>query len=273
MNLADVQETMHDFVIGRVPHHQACRQLGFSADSTEGQRLKIWRRAYAFMFDDNAKTLFPVTRKVFVSVAGEPAWSSLVERLGTESPPDDVCFASAGLVERLADEKLGVPAWVPELADFELAERRVFLAPDVSRPAEFDACAIRIAAPLLLRRYSFDVFAVRNAPDPTQVAPKQAAIAVAIWRHPDGTRRSMCLTATGARVLATLNNGGIEALEALAAANAAMQRRCIEALRKFLSVSLIQGCLPSHGIFAGLAEADDHGTGACDTESSHCTGH
>ena len=126
MNLASIQHTMFDYVLGRKSHAETARELGLEEASPAAERLSVWRRAYVHTLRESAAALFPTTHKVVVGRLGEDAWTQLVARVGRERPPVETLFAASGLVDlRLAScQALTLPTSVVDLADLHLPERR-----------------------------------------------------------------------------------------------------------------------------------------------------
>lgn len=240
MNLASIQHTMFDYVLGRKSHAETARELGLEEASPAAERLSVWRRAYVHTLRESAAALFPTTHKVVVGRLGESAWSQLVARVGRERPPVETRFAASGLVDilRATCEALTLPTWVADLADLELTERRIGAAPAPVVPPAQERRALRLVAPFGLRRYRSDVSVVRRAEEPAGVEPEANATVIAIWRSTDGVRRTLRLSATGLRVLQAVDSSDA-ALAALLAGP--LGQRASSALARFRELGLVVG--------------------------------
>ncbi len=237
MSLDQIFEAMHDFVVGRASLDATAGHLGI--DAAAAQRLRIYRRGYSAAIAGSAAVLFPITQQLVIARAGEDAWNRLVDAVGTDHPTSGHRFLAAPLVTLLGGpiaRDLALPAWLGELADLEVSERRVFGAPDVALPDQ-----LCVVAPLALRPYRFDVFSVRTASDPTTVVPAERTNLVAVWRTPDHLRFTKPLGSLAVRILRAIHKDGARGFTDLLATPGISRSRVIEAARNLREIGLLRG--------------------------------
>jgi hypothetical protein len=251
MNLASIHEVMHSLMLGTTtPEAAASHLYGKGRPVAEAARdvarLRIHRRGYLHKIDAVATDLFPVTKKVVVARFGEGTWKALLRVMGSVQTMSEVRFPGASLVSTLAGASagaLGLPAWVSELAELELVERRISIAPDVAPAQE-----LALASVHALRDFRYDVLAVKLSEDPTAIVPAARPNVVAIWRSERGTRHTHRLSAGELRVVRAVYRAGHDGLRALIMQAHDEQRPTLEAAAtRLLTGGLVQPPAPSLG--------------------------
>ncbi len=206
-------------LVGDLSVSESAARLGLDLRSRDAMRLAIYRRSYLHNVGENMASLFPITKSIVVQVAGEAAWRELVLEVAKDHPPPQIRFGTSALVTVLEGRAawLGLPPWLHELADLELAERVVFMSPDEAGSAiDGDgAGGATLADALTLRVYAYDVLDVRCSTEPTRASPRSRRVAVAIWRTREGRRRTKRVSEREVAVLRALYRGGGEAVAAL----------------------------------------------------------
>jgi hypothetical protein len=96
-----------------------------------------------------------------------------------------------------------------------------------------------VTRPLVLRAYRHDVLTVRRALDPVAQEPAPQTMLVAIWRVPDGERRTKPLFPLPERLLRGVDAQGAPALGALLASGEFPHERALNVLRHFLEIGLL----------------------------------
>jgi hypothetical protein len=136
----------------------------------------------------------PLTREAL----GEPLWAELASGFCRAAPPrsHELNQAAEGFAAFLGDAvpARGLPAFVPALARFELAEFTVFAA-DVDLPARVAAPAPNPTLMVLEHPYRLVPWMLAQ---PRPSAPEQGAETVLLWRHPRTHRARFRVAEAGA---------------------------------------------------------------------------
>jgi hypothetical protein len=215
MNLDDVCEAMCTLVTGDAEECLPVHLFG-NMSVKDARRLAVYRNNYRGGLADNLKKLFSVTSQVIQTRFGKKAWARFVDEVAKRGPLPNLRLGGAVLVDVLAGPagvELGLPPWIAELANVEVTQRRVFLAPDVPAPTE-----VSVNPVMELIECQYDVMSVRSAEDPTTVVPDAIPTSIAIWRMADGERRTRILGPVEVEILRYVaKEGAVRPIEIAAA--------------------------------------------------------
>jgi hypothetical protein len=160
------------------------------------------------------------------------AWDELVESYFRVHPMRSFELNENGAVlpAFLAKEagRLGLPPFLPELADFECWEWQTQIAPDVPEDRAPDRGPLRLGSTVELRRYGYDLLGWLDGAGEGERAPAPPAeeSLVLFWRDRDLDTRREPASVIEILVLRTVNDGG--SIEALLAQGTALPRADLE---------------------------------------------
>jgi len=136
MRLAEFYRAMAPFLVGQVSHAEAVRTLYGEPEpqSLDARRLRMYSRAYRLTSVEMLDQSHPLCRWAVLRDADEKRWGELARRFFEAYPQRDFRYLSCvdafpAFLEQMAGG-LNLPAWLPELADFEQRMRRARLALD-----------------------------------------------------------------------------------------------------------------------------------------------
>jgi hypothetical protein len=191
MSLENVYDAMCAYVTGTAAEECQPVHMFGNMSAKDARRLAVYRNNYRGGLADNLRKLFPVTSKVINTRFGHPAWERFVDEVAKRGPLPNLRLGGAVLVDVLAGPvtaELGLPPWISELANVEVTQRRIFLAPDEVLPE-----GLTVNPVLALLECRYDVMRVRSASDPTTVDPELSPNVIGIWRTSEGERRTRVL--------------------------------------------------------------------------------
>ena len=181
MSLARFFEAIAPTLLGETTAEKSAPKLG-----VDPRRLAVYERFCRVHRFETIEGLYPHCK-----AAVAPAkWPALVEDYFRRHPMRSVELNSSGekWPEFLAGElgSRGLPAWLPELADFEWWEWQTLIAPNEAEDPS--AGPLRIAASLEIRPYRHDL--LEWIDQGRQGEPDEAANYVLFWRNAElGLRR------------------------------------------------------------------------------------
>lgn len=185
MRLADFFRTIEPMLAERASASETARALYGADPGPNGERLAFYQRMCRWR---RAETLAGIFPRVHRTIGDEGRWRQLTTAYFAEAPWTDVkqLPSAAGFPDFLARVRDGeqLPAWLPELADFEWWVLATRVAID---PADDPATGpLRLAATLEIRPYRFDLVGWvddldADAPGP----PAPGRFAVLFWRDRD----------------------------------------------------------------------------------------
>jgi hypothetical protein len=188
VKLEDFFSRIGPFLRGQASHADTVRALyGTPEGKTvqDARRLAIYGRFARLHRFEVVDSIFPHLRRAVVARGGEAAWDALTETYFQRHPMRhfELNTNAVHLPEFLQGyaEEAGLPAWMPELADFEWWEWQAIVAP--GEDAEADGP--RISATVELRPYTHDFVGWLDAPEAERAPePEAGECIVLFWRSP-----------------------------------------------------------------------------------------
>ncbi len=190
MKLQDFFATVGPFLHGRASHADTVRTLYGAPQGraeVDARRLAIYGRFARLHRFEVADSIYPHLRRAVLAHGGEAAWERLVEAHFQRHPMRhfELNTNAVHLPEFLQGyvQEEGLPAWLPELADFEWWEWRTLIAPN---DAPEEGSGPRLSASVELRPYAHDLVEWLDTPaDERPEAPEAGERIVLFWRTPD----------------------------------------------------------------------------------------
>jgi hypothetical protein len=207
VNLARFFSAIEPFLNGRAGHAEAVRALYGEAKGREqdARRLAIYGEFCQIHRGEALGGVHVETRKEIERLGGEPLWGRLVQSYFAAHPMRHAELNENGaqLAAFLRDARLGLPAWVWELADLEWWEWRTLIAPG---GAEDEQGPLRIAGTAELRPYAHDLVAWLDSKRET-VEPVRRSVIVLFWRDRELAARQENASAEELHVLKLVHEG------------------------------------------------------------------
>ena len=190
--------TVGPFLLGQQSHADTTARLyGDGATTTarlDADRLAIYGR-FCRNHRHEALTVFQSVRDLIVARAGEATWDDLVERYFVAHPMHHFELNRNGefFAQFLQDGvdlgALGLPDYLPAMADFEWWDWLVTIAPNDPADADPDAGPMRLASTVDLRPYEYDFVTWLDGDwddeSPRPADPGAGACVVLFWRDRD----------------------------------------------------------------------------------------
>lgn len=187
MKLSDFFATVAPFLEGRATHAEAVKALygDRSGPEKSAERWAIYGRFAQTHRFEVLDSIYPHLRRTVTSRGGKAAWSGLVAAYFEKHPMRhfELNANGAHLSEFLKGyaEAAGLPAWTPELADFEWWEWLTIIAPNEPE----GAIGLRISPTVELRPYAYDFVGWLDAEEAERPeAPEAEESLVLFWRTP-----------------------------------------------------------------------------------------
>jgi hypothetical protein len=188
VKLSDFFATVGPFLHGRASHAETVRSLYGTPEgrqAVDARRLALYGRFAKLHRFEVVDGIFPHLRGVFLERGGKAAWERLVETYFVRHPMRHFELNTNGVhlpefLQQYAGAQ-GLPAWLPELADFEWWEWQALIA-----PSDPEGSGPRISASVELRPYTHDFVDWLATPAEARAPePEARESLVLFWREPD----------------------------------------------------------------------------------------
>ncbi|XXF79840.1 putative DNA-binding domain-containing protein [Myxococcaceae bacterium GXIMD 01537] len=186
MKLDDFFATVGPFLRGRATHAQTARTLYGTPEgraAVDAKRLAVYGRFARLHRFEVVDSIYPHLRRAVLARGGTEAWEAMAEEYFQRHPMLHFELNANGIhlpefLEGYAKRK-HLPAWMPQLADFEWWEWLTLIAP--SEPAE--GPTPRIAACVEARPYAYDFVGWLETPASERAPePEAQESLVVFWR-------------------------------------------------------------------------------------------
>lgn len=184
MKLHDFFAAIGPYLLGHASHAETVRALP-GCGEVDAQRLAIYGRFARLHRFEVLDSLFPHLRRAILARGGREAWARLVETYFAHHPMRHFELNANGehLPEFLQGhaETLGLPPWMPELADLEWWEWRTLIAPN-----DEAGSGPRLSNSVELRPYTYALVDWLDSPEEERAPePEARECLVLFWRDPD----------------------------------------------------------------------------------------
>lgn len=223
MRLAEFFQTIGPLLSGQAGLEQTSARLygdgALGPRRTDAERLGIYERFCRLHRFEAVDGVYAHCRGAVRRLLGEGAWAEIVEAYYRAHPMKsfELNANGAALPAFLQAEagRLGLPPFLPELADFEWWEWQAQVAEDAPEDRAPDSGPLRLGATVELRSYQHDLVSWLDEAGPEERAPAPEAeeTLVLFWRDRALAPRRERASALELLVLRAVHEGGgVEAL-------------------------------------------------------------